>query len=192
MIKKICHLQKQLVRWISEAQDWQVNYYDKGHLRQTFDKKAKVWLKSLHLCTDRLSKKLDHHCLSPFVICQRIEKQVYWLDLPDIMKVHSVFHVSLLKPYQANEISNCVQSPSFSVIVITEEEKSEKYKVKVILKIRLFYSNLQYLIRWKNYTESESVQWCSSDDVMNAAELMNQFHQDHSEMPQWGTKKRHF
>ena len=63
------------------------------------------------------------------------------------MKVHSVFHVSLLKPYQNNEISGCIQSSSFSVIVVTEEEESEKYEVEIILKIRLFYSKLQYLIR---------------------------------------------
>ena len=63
------------------------------------------------------------------------------------MKVHSVFHVSLLEPYQDNEILSRVQSPSFSVIVVTEEEKSEEYEVKAILKIRLFYSKLQYLMR---------------------------------------------
>ena len=55
------------------------------------------------------------------------------------MKVHSVFHVSLLKLYQANEISHCVQPPSLPVIVVTEEGESEEYEVKVILRIRLFY-----------------------------------------------------
>ena len=139
MTKKICHLQEQLANCISEAQNWQTNYYNKGHKRQTFEKKAKMWLKEIHLCTDRLSKKLNHCYLSLFVIQKRIEEQAYHLNLSDIMKVHSVFHVSLLKLYQANEISNHMQSLSSSVIVVTEEEKSEEYKVKVILRIRLFY-----------------------------------------------------
>ena len=190
MIKEICHLQEQLASCISEAQDWQTNYYNKGHKQQTFEKRAKVWLKGIHLRTDRLSKKLNHCCLSPFVIQKRIEEQAYHLDLPDIMKVHSVFHVSLLKLYQANEISNHVQSLPFSVIVVTEKEESEEYEVKAILRIRLFYRWLQYLIKWKEYERSDSVQWCSSDDVVNTAELMNQFHWDHLSMPWWDTKKK--
>ena len=63
------------------------------------------------------------------------------------MKVHSVFHVSLLKLYLTNEILNCMQSSSLSVIVVTEKEESEEYKMKAILRIRLFYRKLQYLIK---------------------------------------------
>ena len=190
MAKKICHLQEQLVSWISEAQDWQAKYYDKEHKWQTFKKEAKVWLKGNHLRTDRLSKKLNHRHLSPFIIRKKIEEQAYHLDLPNIMKVHSVFHVSLLKLYLVNEILNQVQPPSSPVMIVREEGKSEEYEVKAILRIRLFYRKLQYLIRWKGYEESESVQWCSSDNVMNAAELMKQFHWDHLNMPWQGTRKK--
>ena len=62
------------------------------------------------------------------------------------MKVHSVFHVSLLKSYQVNELPGKVQTSSLSVTVITEKEETEKYEVEVILRMRLFYRNLQYLI----------------------------------------------
>ena len=55
------------------------------------------------------------------------------------MKVHSVFHVSLLKLYQANKILNHVQPLPSSVIVVMKEEESEEYEVKAILRIRLFY-----------------------------------------------------
>ena len=63
------------------------------------------------------------------------------------MKVHPVFHVSLLKLYQVNELSGRVQAPPPSVTVITEEEETEEYEVKAILRTRLFYGNLQYLVR---------------------------------------------
>ena len=135
-----------------------------------------MWLKGIHLRTDRPSKKLDHRRLGPFVIQKRIEEQAYRLDLPDTMKVHPVFHVSLLKPYQANEIPNRVQPPPPPVIVVTEEGESEEYEVEAILRTRLFYGRLQYLVRWKGYEGPDSVQWCSPDDVANAAELVNQFH----------------
>ena len=50
------------------------------------------------------------------------------------MKIHSVFHVSLLKLYQVNELSDRVQVSSSAVIVITKEEENEEYEVKAILK----------------------------------------------------------
>ena len=190
MTKEICYLQEQLVSQISEAQDQQTKYYNKRHVQQTFTEKNQVWLREVHLCTDWLSKKLDHHRLSLFTIHQKISDQVYWLSLLKIMKVHSVFHVSLLKSYQVNELSGRVQALFPSVTVITEKEKTEEYEVEVILRTRLFYRNLQYLIWWKDYTEPDSVQWCSAEDVMNTAELMNQFHQDHLSLPQWSTKKK--
>ena len=72
MMKEIHRLQEQLVIHISEAQDQQMKYYNLGHVWQTFVKGKKVWLKGVHLCTDRLSKKLNHHCLSPFSVVKRI------------------------------------------------------------------------------------------------------------------------
>ena len=190
MTKEICYLQKQLVIQISEAQNQQMKYYNKGHTQRIFTERDQVWLKEVHLCTDWLSKKLDHCRLSPFSICQKISDQVYWLSLLKIMKVHSVFHVSLLKSYQVNELSDRVQASSSSVTVITEKEETEKYEVKAILRMRLFYRNLQYLIWWKEYTDPDSVQWCSTENVENTAELMNQFHQNHSDMPWWSTQKK--
>ena len=99
MIKKICSLQEQLIIWISEAQDQQVKYYDKRHLWQTFAEDNQVWLSEIYLQTDWSSKKLDYCHLSPFTVCKKISDQAYWLDLLNIMKVHSVFHVSFLKLY---------------------------------------------------------------------------------------------
>ena len=100
-----------------------------------------------------------------------------------------MFHISLLESYHVNELLSKVQALLSAVIIITEKEETEEYKIEVILRTQLFYENLQYLIQWKGYTESEAVQWCSSKDVINAEELMNQFHQKHSDMPQWDIRK---
>ena len=88
----------------------------------------------MHLCTDRLSKKLNHHHLSSFSVVKRINDQAYQLSLPDIMKVHSVFHISLLKSYHVNELLSKVQALLSAVIIITEKEETEEYKVEVILR----------------------------------------------------------
>ena len=106
------------------------------------------------------------------------------------MKVHFIFHVSLLKLYQVNELLDRVQAPLPSVVIVTEEGEAEEHEVELILRMWLFYRNLQYLVQWKRYTDSESVQWCSPDDVKNTAELMNQFHQNHPDMPQRDIRKK--
>ena len=50
------------------------------------------------------------------------------------MKVHSVFHISLLESYHVNELLSKVQLSLSAVIIITEEEEAKEYEVKVILK----------------------------------------------------------
>ena len=44
-------------------------------------------------------KKLRARYSEPYQITQKINDRVYRLDLPNHLKVHNVFHVSLLKQY---------------------------------------------------------------------------------------------
>ena len=40
----------------------------------------------------------------PFSIVERVFKDVYKLELPPEIKVHSTFHVSLLKPFKEDTL----------------------------------------------------------------------------------------
>ena len=102
--KEICHLQKQLITQISKAQDQQIKYYDLSHIQQIFTEGDKVWLKEVHLCTDRFNKKLNHHHLESFSIHKMINDQVYCFNLSNTMKIYFIFHVSLLESYHINEL----------------------------------------------------------------------------------------
>ena len=57
-----------------------------------------VWLDARNIRTNRQSKKLDWKNLGPFPVTQMVSSHAYRLDLPDSMKIHPVFHVSLLQP----------------------------------------------------------------------------------------------
>lgn len=58
----------------------------------------KVWMSTRNIKTARPSKKLDHKRLGPFAIDKVINSHVQRLVLPPSMKIHPVFHVSLLDP----------------------------------------------------------------------------------------------
>ncbi|SCV67558.1 BQ2448_5169 [Microbotryum intermedium] len=66
------------------------------------------------------------------------------------MKIHSVFHVSLLKPYQANSLaSRCSNSPPPPKIINGEEE----YQIEQILDSRNNRRSrgLEYFVDWTGY-----------------------------------------
>ncbi len=56
-------------------------------------------LSAKNLKQKKLSKKLSNKMLKFFRIQESIDKQMYCLDLSIIYRIHSVFHVFLLKSY---------------------------------------------------------------------------------------------
>ena len=58
----------------------------------------KTYLLRRNIKTTRSSNKLDHTKLRPFQV-RKVKSDVnYELDLPKKMRIHSVFHISLLEP----------------------------------------------------------------------------------------------
>src|SRR3954470_22402332 len=68
-----------------------------------FEVNDQVLLSSAHINlasqAKRPSKKLQHRFIGPYRIIQKISAVAYKLELPSTLKIHPVFHVSLLHPY---------------------------------------------------------------------------------------------
>ena len=62
----------------------------------------KTWLLRRHVSTTRPSLKLDVRRLGPFAILDQIGNSAFRLRMPPSMKIHPVFHISLLEPHVAN------------------------------------------------------------------------------------------
>ena len=98
----------------------------------------------------RSFKKLNYKYYGPFEIEKPVGKQAYQLKLPKKLKIHDVFHVSLLELYTKTNNSN-VSAPS--PIVVKGEDK---YKVEKILDSQIYQGKLQYLVKWLGYSHNKN------------------------------------
>ena len=116
----------------------------------------------------RLKKKLFYKFISSFKMIDVVKTQTYRLKLLKQWKIHSVFHVSLLKFYHKN--SNVVASNE--MILVNE---NEKWKIKNIFKNKRKWRKLYYLVRWKNFSFCEN-NWIFKHYLTNAQKLLKQYY----------------
>ena len=91
------------------------------------------------------------------------------LKLPATMKIHLVFHVSLLDPFQGNANDPRINRPN-----PIEVDGEKKYKVKKILESRINgqgkTKRRQYLVKWKGYSSSNNT-WEDKENIKKAEAL---------------------
>ena len=136
-----------------------------------FEPGDKVWLLRRNIATRHPSSKLDYKRLGPFTIADQINPVAFRLNLLLSMKVHDVFHVSLLEPYVPNTLPGQLEEPPPPDIVDGEPE----YEVEEILDSRIFRRKLQYLVSWKGYDISEW-SWEPVENFSNHEESVLEFH----------------
>ena len=117
-----------------------------------------VWLNAKNIKTKRPSKKLDWKKLGRFTIKRVVSKYAYELDLPTSMKIHPVFHVSLLEPVAQNPHDGQIPPPAPPV----EVEGEEEWEVESILDSRFFRRRLQYLVKWAGH---DAPSWNEEKDI---------------------------
>jgi hypothetical protein len=108
----------------------------------------RVWLDARNIKVTRPCRKLDYKRLGPFRIRKKINEVAFELELPPWLRMHPVFHVSLLEKVILNQYSGRHQStPPPAVQVDAQEE----YLVDMILDSRITRKKLQYLVDWEGY-----------------------------------------
>ena len=130
-----------------------------------------VWLEGRHLRTNQPTAKLAPRRHGPFKVIQVMSDVNYCLQLPTQWSIHPVFHTDLLTPYRETPThGRNYQCPPPELV-----GREEEYEVEKILDQRHFgrRRKLQYLVKWKGYSDSEN-QWVDSTDIF-ADEAIREF-----------------
>ena len=115
--KNIQFLSKHMILYVNKKKDKEF----------TFKKRNKVYLLKQNIKMKRSSNKLNHMKLKSFEILEEKRLINYKLNLSTFIKIHSIFHIFLLKFADSN---SSIQT-EFSEI--NSKNQNIKYEVKNIL-----------------------------------------------------------
>lgn len=91
--------------------------------------------------------KLLPKWIGPFKVTSVINSVAYKLELPSSLKLHNVFHISLLKPYKNRADGGQVNPPPPPVLIDGDFE----YEVESILSHRFVRNKTEFLVKWLGY-----------------------------------------
>jgi len=146
-----------------------------------------VILNGRNIKTRRPSKKLDHKNHGLFQIEKIASLLAVRLTLPRKWKIHNVFHVSLLEPYQTSE-HRAPPDPSKVLGEADDVEQSEEYDVEEIMSsVKPGWGNnkpILYLIKWLNYPERKDWTEEPFDNFsVGGLEKLGEFHRRNPDTP---------
>ena len=123
------------------------------------------------LCTKNIklkgSTKLLPRWIGPFKVTECINVVAYRIDLPPVLKIHNVFHVSLLKQYKPG---GRVQPPPLPEVI----DGFEEYEVETILAHKKRGRKYWYYIKWLGYP-TEHNQWVPQQNLTNCPQSVNEY-----------------
>jgi len=179
LVTRLLEIHNDMKARLVEAQERQKRNVDKFRKQNpNISVGDKVWLLRRNLKTRRPSDKLDYRRLGPFHVSKQINEVAYMLDLPSSMKIHPVFHVSLLEPYRKSTIPGRLPAPP-PLIEINREEEFEVFK---IIDSCINQRRLEYLVHWQGYEVSERT-WEPATNLANAPKMIKKFHRQYPTKP---------
>ena len=161
---------------IAEAQERQAYYANQHRREEVFEEGEMVLLSTANITTEvdarRPSSKLSPRFIGPYRIVKMVSPTACMLELPATMKIHPVFHVSLLRKYNENpeEFSERRQVPPPPVVIDDQRE----FEVERILDKRERRRRVEYLVKWKGY-ELYDATWEPLKNLTNAQETVRDF-----------------
>jgi hypothetical protein len=154
---------------LQAAADRAKAYVDKRRTHKSFRVGDKVLLATKHARPKNvLGRKLLPKWMGPFVITTKVNEVAYQLSLPDHLKWHNVFHVSLLQEYKDG---GRVQPPPIPDVINGELE----YEVERVLLHRVVGRRMEFLVKWLGYSQEHN-SWEPAEAILdNCQPLVSEY-----------------
>ncbi len=122
------------------------------------------------------TRKLLPRFMGPFSVITEINPVTMEIDLPNKLRMHNVFHVSLLRPYIEGKSP---RSPPIPVVLKGEHEfVVHKILKHDMIKVSSKKTQLECLIKWKGYTDEHNT-WEIMDSLHNCPEIVAEYKKTH-------------
>ena len=160
------------------AQEWQADNANRCRRNKTFKEGNQVMLSTAHLQLpsekQRPLKKLQAKFISPYKVQTVISSTAYRLRLPHTLRIHPVFHISLLKQYNPTPEDFASRSTVPPPPVQVQDSQEPEYEVEAILDKRRHRRQVQYLVLWKGYPLHDAT-WEPLANLQYAQDLINKY-----------------
>jgi transposase InsO family protein len=134
-----------------------------------------VWVDGRNWRTARPSRKLENKHHGPYRVIRTIGTHAYELDIPATIQKHRTFPVSLLHAAAEDPLPGQVTPPPLPVMVEGEEE----WEVEEILDSRRIRGRLQYLVKWRGFTDPT---W-EPEENLTEVEAVDTYHERYPARP---------
>jgi len=160
-------LHRQMELEIKWSQEQMKRYYDKSRVEAPcLERRDRVYLRRRtkgnsrdNIPSTKESTKLDQIMLGPFEVKKKLKHDNYELWLPSKMRIHPIFHISLLKPTENKATKEDIEADEFEVEEILDSKRKGRTRY--------------FKIRWLEYGEKDDT-WEKEKDL-NCDEKIQEF-----------------
>ncbi|KAJ1589116.1 hypothetical protein NDA15_002508 [Ustilago hordei] len=145
---------KYLQEQIREAQRRTVDQYNRKHKDIEFKVGDMVYINRRNWKTRRPTPKLDTRFAGPYPVQERVGRRAYRITLPANLRVHDVFHVSMLEPAKTSSLPHRTDQP----IIPSLPDEDLDFEVEALIDKRSFNGTTEYKVLWRGYSE-EAASW---------------------------------
>lgn len=172
LTQRLATIHEELRAELQHAQEQQTKYANQRRIPSPIYQPGQlVWLLRRNIRTTRPSGKLDHRKLGPYPILQPIGPSAYHLQLPHYLsRLHPVFHVSLLEPYNDPSEFHPHSEPEHFEIA------DSAFVIHSVLDCVKIGHRYEYLVHYKDLPSSED-SWIPLTDIPRPYdELLEHWH----------------